>query len=143
MVYARINLSSTNYPLYKEFQILEHSNIDIMQLQDLYRKYCKYKKFKSVMPIFDEEFFDLKNDVIAYYENQKMVAFSLIRKFNDKNAEAIQFAWDYSNPKLELGFASLRSECALYKSLGFEYLYLGGADEYKRKIDGFEVLGPI
>ena len=143
MVYARINLTLTNYQLYDNFKVLSGLEINTQELQGLYKTYCKYKRFKSVMPIFDDEFFDSKNDTIAYYDNGIMVAFSLVRRYNDKNAEAIQFAWNYSNPKLELGYASLRSECALYKSLGFDYLYLGGADEYKHKFDGFEILGPI
>jgi hypothetical protein len=46
------------------------------------------------------------------------------------------------NPELKLGISSLKSECAYYKSQGFCYYYLGGADEYKRQIDGFEILGP-
>jgi hypothetical protein len=29
----------------------------------------------------------------------------------------------------------------MYKKRGFEYLYLGEADPYKTKIDGFEILG--
>lgn len=94
------------------------------------------------MPIFPEEYSEPNNDVIGYYDNTKLVAFSLIHRYNNKNAEAIQFAWDYSNPKLKLGITSLKNECAVYKARGFDYLYLGGADEYKRQIDGFEILGP-
>jgi hypothetical protein len=89
------------------------------------------------------EFNDNKNDVIGYYENTKLVAFSLLRRYDTDNVEAIQFAWNYENPSLQLGIESLKSECAFYKDLGFRYLYLGGADEYKKKIDGFEILGPL
>ena len=41
-----------------------------------------------------------------------------------------------------LGIKSLKNECAIYKKRGFDYLYLGQADHYKTKIDGFEILGP-
>jgi hypothetical protein len=95
------------------------------------------------MPIFDSEFFDQKNDVIGYYDGDVLVAFSLLRRYDNENVEAIQFAWDYKTPKLRLGIDSLKSECAVYKELGFKYLYLGGADEYKKKIDGFEILGSL
>jgi arginyl-tRNA--protein-N-Asp/Glu arginylyltransferase len=95
------------------------------------------------MPIFNSEFTDPKNDVIGYYDNQQLVAFSLLRRFDNENVEAVQFAWNYNNPNLSLGINSLKSECAIYKELGFKYLYLGGADEYKKKIDGFELLGPL
>lgn len=95
------------------------------------------------MPIFNEEYTDPNNDVIGYYDHDsKLVAFSLIRRYNSKNAEAVQFAWDYADPKLKLGYSSLRNECAVYKARGFDYLYLGGADEYKRQVAGFEILGP-
>lgn len=141
MLYARINLSKTNYKLYNEFQILKNSEIE--PLQEIYKTYCMYKKFSSVMPIFDEEFLDSKNEVLGYYHEKTLVAFSLIKIYNNKNIEAVQFAWDYKDPKLKLGIESLKSECAFYKDRGFEYLYLGSADEYKKKIDGFEILGPL
>lgn len=95
------------------------------------------------MPIFDSEYTDIKNDIIGYFDNQDLVAFSLLRKFDDKNVEAVQFAWNYHNPKLRLGINSLKQECAIYKELGFKFLYLGQADEYKSHVDGFEILGSI
>ena len=143
MKFARIDLSKTNYEIMSKFYhgILQRPNAD--QLEDIYNKYCVYKKFKSVMPIFPEEYTDPTNDIIGYYDyNGKLVAFSLIHRYNDKNAECIQFAWDYAEPTMKLGYASLKNECAIYKSRGFDYLYLGGADEYKKEIDGFEILGP-
>lgn len=95
------------------------------------------------MPIFDSEYIDQRNDVIGYWHNDKLVAFSLLRRYDYINVEAVQFAWDYQEPKLELGISSLKNECAYYKQQGFQYLYLGGADEYKKKIRGFEILGPL
>jgi hypothetical protein len=140
-MYGRIDLSKT---FYKKIDFCKFKDpLPIDNLQNLYREYCNYKKFKSVMPIFDSEFTDIKNDVIGYYDSQQLVAFSLLRRFDDENVEAVQFAWNYKNPKLSLGINSLKSECAFYKELGFKYLYLGGADEYKKKIDGFELLGPL
>jgi hypothetical protein len=37
----------------------------------------------------------------------------------------------------------MKTECAIYKSRGFRYLYLEQAHEYKKEIDGFEILGPL
>ena len=111
------------------------------EYNEIYYKYCDYHKFNSVMPIFDIRY--TENDVIGYYEDSKLVAFSLIGTYDEHNAECYQFAWDYATPKLHLGIKSLRHECALYKELGFKYLYIGGADEYKEKIDGFEVMSPV
>ncbi len=138
-MYGRIDLSKTFYKKLDSYKFLNPAPIE--ELQQLYKQYCDYKKFKSVMPIFNSEFTDVKNDVIGYYENDKLVAFSLLRRYDAENVEAIQFAWDYQTPSLRLGIESLKSECAVYKELGFRYLYLGGADEYKKKIDGFEILG--
>ena len=94
------------------------------------------------MPIFDSEYLAEDNDLISYTFENKMVAFSLIKRYNDNNAEAVQFAWDYKNPELSLGIESLKHECALYKLRGFNYLYIGGADDYKSQIDGFEICPP-
>ena len=140
MLYARIKLSETDYTELPNYKIITDPDQD--ELEELFNSYCVYKKFSSVEPVFPEEYHELRNDVIGYYNEDTLVAFSLMRRYNNKNVEAVQFAWDYKNPKLKLGIASLRSECALYKRLGFEYLYLGEANEYKKQINGFEILGP-
>ena len=140
MKYARIRLADTNYTMLDNFQVLSNPNPE--ELERIYNTYCVYKKFPSVMPIFPEEYTDERNDVIGYYHDNKLVAFSLIRKYDTENCEAVQFAWDYTKPELQLGYSSLKSECAYYQAQGFRYYYLGGADEYKRKFDGFEILGP-
>ena len=141
MIYARINLSATNYSsTLLDWQYITDPDTD--QLDTIYQKYCTYKKFPSVMPIFASEYTDPKNDIIGYFDNGVLTAFSLLRRYDAHNVEAIQFAWTYTNPQLRLGILSLKHECALYKKLGYQYLYLGGADEYKSQIDGFEILGP-
>lgn len=144
MLYARINLEKTNYQLNcVDWKFID--NPDINKLNSIYYQYCKYKKFKSVVPIFDSEYLDPNMDLIGYYSEEKLVAFSLIKRYfqDQENVEAYQFAWDYKNPELKLGFKTLENECALYKNLGYKWLYLGGADEYKSKFDGFEILGPV
>lgn len=140
MIYARIDLEKTNYnTLQSNWEFIK--NPDIKTLNSIYMYYCKYKKFQSVMPIFDSEYVDPQNDVIGYYDNNHLAAFSLIKKYDSINVEAVQFAWTYHNPKLRLGIRSLEHECALYKQLGYKFLYLGQADEYKKQIDGFEIVG--
>ena len=121
MIYARIDLSKTTYTVLPNSEVLVDP--DIQQLEHIYNDYCVYKKFRSVMPIFPEEYTDERNDVIGYYDRDALVAFSLVRKYDTENAEAVQFAWNYSNPELKLGIASLKSECALYKSQGFRLLF--------------------
>lgn len=140
MLYARINLEKTNYTTFSSnWNFITDPDIEI--LNNIYKIYCKYKQFKSVMPIFDSEYYDTKNDIIGYYEKDTLIAFSLIRKYDVKNVEAIQFAWNYSNPKLQLGIKSLEHECSVYKQLGYKFFYLGEANQYKSKIAGFEILG--
>ena len=103
------------------------------------------KEVKEVFRILDDRYKDPNIDVIGYYHNKKLVAFSLMRHIykDKKNIEAYQFAWDYENPELKLGLKSLENECALYKSKGYRYIYLGEANHYKTKFDGFEILGPV
>lgn len=140
MIYARIRLEETDYAqMFNGWGYIDDPNID--QLNALYIKYCRHKKFASFMPIFDSEYIDEKNDLIGYYNHEKeLIAFSLIRRYDAENAECIQFAWNYENPRMRLGIESLKHECALYRDKGFKYLYLGEANEYKSKIKGFEIL---
>jgi len=140
LYYARINLSKTNYNVIDNFKLITDPNIN--KLQEIFKKYCDYKKFLSVEPMWDNEFIWDHNDVLGYYDDTNLVAWSVVTKYNKDVAYAVQFAWDYANPKLSLGIKSLKNECAYYKSLGYKYYYLGEAHKYKSKFDGFELLGP-
>ena len=138
--FARINLEKTTYqPRVDWFYITEPN---IAELQDIYRTYCIYKHFASVMPLFDSQFTDSMTDVIGYREAGRLVAFSLMKRLDDRNVLACQFAWTYHNPRTRLGIESLKTECAIYRDRGFEYLYLDQAHLYKQGLDGFELLGP-
>jgi hypothetical protein len=139
--YARIRLADTDYVPTVPWHMI--TDPDISQLNLIYRTYCQYKKFKSVMPIFDSEYTDPNNDIIGYTDDQQLVAFSIISRYDTKNAKCAQFAWTYHNPKLRLGIESLKTECAIYRDRGFEFLYLDQAHLYKQQFQGFETLGPI
>ena len=139
--YARINLAKTNYSIMDNFKII--TNPDLYQLQGIFKKYCQHKQFNSVEPMWDMEFIWDHNDVLGYYDDANLVAWSVVTKYNRNDVYAVQFAWDYANPKLGLGMKSLKSECAYYKSLGYKYYYLGEAHKYKRELDGFEILGKL
>ena len=144
MEYCRIDLSKTNYTPMSgtDCRYIVHESM-YPECFEIYQQYCEYKQFNSVMPLFEQQFRDIYTEIIGYFSNQKLVAFSLIKKYDLENVEAIQFAWDYNDPKLRLGIESLKNECAIYKSRGFKYFYLGQADQYKSQIDGFEVLGKL
>jgi hypothetical protein len=139
--FARINLKETTYMPTVSWEYLVDP--DIARLKDIYRTYCIYKHFASVMPLFDSQFTDPDTDVIGYKENQQLVAFSLMKRYDNRNVLAGQFAWTYHNPKTRLGVESLKTECAVYRDRGFEYLYLDQAHLYKQGLEGFEILGGL
>ena len=139
--FARINLSENNDQASVDWEYLKDPDIPL--LKDIYRTYCIYKHFASVMPLFDSQFTDPGTDVIGYHDAGKLVAFSLIKLYDNENALCAQFAWNYQQPKLRLGIRSLQTECAIYRERGFQYLYLDQAHLYKQGITGFELLGPL
>lgn len=144
MKYCRIDLSKTNYKTINDtvFFVVPPSD----KLQAIYKAYCEYKQFDSVMPLFNSQFSDPKNTIIGYYnliDRNDLVAFSILRKHDEQNAEAIQFAWNYKDPSQRWGIRSLEHECALFKQMGYRYLYLGEVADYKSRFNGYEVLGKI
>ena len=139
--FARIDLAQTTYRPTVTWEYLLEPNI--AQLQDIYRTYCIYKHFASVMPLFDSQFTDPATDVIGYREQGKLVAFSLMRRYDTENVLASQFAWTYHNPRTRLGVESLKTECAIYRDRGYKFLYLDQAHLYKQGLEGFEILGPV
>jgi hypothetical protein len=139
--FARIELAKTTYHAVLDWRYITNPNI--IQLNDIYRTYCIYKHFASVMPIFDSQYLDPMTDVIGYYEQNRLVAFSLMKRYDDHNVLASQFAWTYHNPKSRLGVESLKTECAIYRERGFRYLYLDQAHLYKQELEGFEILGGL
>ena len=141
--FARINLAQTNYTESVEWCYLEPTTSNIQQCLDIYRTYCIHKHFASVMPMFESRFQDPMADIIGYYDQTQLVAFSLIRRFDQNNALCDQFAWTYHRPRMRLGIESMKTECAIYRARGFDYLYLEQAHLYKQEIAGFELLGPM
>ena len=138
--FARIDLAQTTYRPTVTWEYLLEPNI--AQLQDIYRTYCIYKHFASVMPLFNSQFTDPDTDVIGYREQGELVAFSLMRRYDTENVLASQFAWTYHNPRTRLGVESLKTECAIYRDRGYKFLYLDQAHLYKQGLEGFEILGP-
>jgi len=141
---ARIDLEKTNYKPTVDWRVITGRDPDMLaQLDDIYRTYCIYRRFVSVMPMFHSRYHDPMADLIGYYDADRLVAWSLIRRFDQLNAQCDQFAWTYHRPKLRMGIETMKTECAIYKEQGFQYLYLEQAHLYKSEIDGFEILGPL
>lgn len=142
--FARIDLAKTNYTPTVDWRYITSREPDVLaRLDDIYRTYCIYKHFASVMPIFHSRYNDPMAEIIGYYDQDRLVAFSLIRKFDLHNALCDQFAWTYHKPKMRLGIETMKTECAIYKERGFRYLYLEQAHLYKSDMAGFEILGPM
>ena len=139
--HARIKLEKTQYQPTVDWYYI--TKPDIAVLNDIYRTYCIYKHFGSVMPIFDSQYLDPDTDLIGYQDQGRLVAWSMIKRYDSHNALCAQFAWTYHNPKTRLGIESLKTECAIYRERGFHYLYLDQAHLYKQGFDGFELLGPM
>jgi hypothetical protein len=140
--FCRINLSKTNYALYPAAERWSWAS-GLEPYQQIYQDYCAHKQFASVMPLFLQQFQDSLNDTHIYRSGKDIVAWSLCRRWDQHNVESLQFAWNYCQPELELGRRSLEHECAYYKQLGYEYLYLGQEAEYKTRFDGYEQLGKL
>lgn len=138
--FARIKLSETDYQPQVDWYYI--TDPDIAELNDIYRTYCIYKHFASVMPIFESQYTDPDTDIIGYRDAGQLVAFSLMKRYDQQNVLASQFAWTYRNPKIRLGIESLKTECTIYRDRGFQYLYLDQVHLYKQGFQGFEILGP-
>jgi hypothetical protein len=65
--FARINLIKNTDQATVKWAYLKNPNI--AELNDIYKTYCIYKHFASVMPLFDSQFTDSDSDVIGYYDN--------------------------------------------------------------------------
>ena len=142
--FARIDLNKTNYTPSVSWQYITSREPSVLtQLDSIYKTYCMYNHFASVMPIFHSRYFDPMADIIGYYDQDRLVAWSLIRRFDQHNALCDQFAWTYHKPRLRLGIETMKAECAIYKARGYQYLYLEQAHLYKSDMDGFEILGPL
>ena len=142
--FARIDLSQTDYQPTVEWRYVESREPAVLaQLDEIYRTYCIYRHFGSVMPMFHSRYLDPMADVIGYYDSGRLVAWSLIRRFDQHNALCDQFAWTYHRPRTRLGIETMKTECAIYRARGFHYLYLEQAHLYKQEIQGFELLGPM
>ena len=141
--FARIDLYQTSYQPTVRYQYLQPTADVIERCQEIYRTYCIYKHFASVMPLFESRLQDPMADVLGYYDGADLVAFSLIRRYDDVNALCDQFAWIYHRPRMRLGIETMKTECAVYRERGFRYLYLEQAHLYKAEIAGFEILGPM
>ena len=110
---CRIDLTKIKY---KQIDFVLLGLQDFPKCEEIYKQYIEHNDIENPHPVFEEEWnteAKYNADVIGYYDNDDLVAWSLTYKFPSKQTViADQFAWNYSNPKLKLGYKSIRSECA-------------------------------
>ena len=103
----------------------------------LYEHYCDHHGFARDI---EWEYFQDCN-VIEYHYDNKLVGISLYKTYDDQFV-AMQFIWDYAEPKLSLGNIAQMHECDLARALGCTHVYLLGGYEhcclYKGSFRGFE-----
>ena len=140
--YAYIDLQETNYKQLVNYEILP-KDTDPAPLLEIYRQYCLYKGFSSVWPIYAEEFSRELNDTIAYKDAGEIVAWSLIYRVSKDAVWNMQFAWNYANPKLKLGYKSIRTEIAIYRDLGYKSMTIDDDMKYKSELQGYKLFGAM
>ncbi len=137
--FGRIDLCKTDYRPSTDWALLDPP--PAAELLRIYRDYCRHKHFQSVIPIAPERFTEPGTDVIGYRHQGKLVAWSMLRRWGTHSVLSDHFAWDYRDPALRLGVASLETECAIYRDQGFQWMYFESVEPYMLDIEGFEILG--
>ena len=139
MKFARIDLTKTTYSVTLDAQLLNPVPVD--EINRVYKAYCLHKNFKSIMPMVPGRFLVPGTEVFGYYEQDRLIAWSMYRIWDDENVVIDHHAWDYNNPKLRLGLNSLQNECAIYRDRGFRFMYFESIETYMLNLQGFEILG--
>lgn len=139
--FGRIDLEKTPYEKTLDCQVLDP--VPVEQVQRVYRDYCLHKHFQSVMPLIPGRLTDANTEIVGYYDQGRLVAWSMYRVWDQHNILSDHFAWDYRNPRLRLGIRSLENECAMYRTRGFRYMYFESVEPYMLDIKGFEILGAM
>ena len=107
---------------------------------EIFQKYIQYKNFKSQDYSLDD-IINTSNGYVYYAHDNKIIGFCFF-KILANNIFAVEFAWDYENPKLSLGklnihflayFAKMKKYDCVYLSSGYESCSI-----YKSDYEGFQ-----
>lgn len=124
----------------KSFPDLAITETKKNMLKDIYKKYVEYKGFKENSYTVDEMLANSHGNLFYAYKN-KVIGFLFFKVIN-KNFLAVEFAWDYENPKLSLGSVNMYYIWKLAKFKRCEYIYMSagyeGCCQYKADFKGFE-----
>ena len=110
------------------------------RLKEIYSKYIAYKGFKRNDYSIDDILVNSHGHIYYTYQN-KIIAFMFF-KIIKNNFLAIEFGWDYENPKLSLGKVNIHYASVLAKFKKCKYIYMSAGYEsssaYKANYKGFE-----
>lgn len=124
----------------KFFPDVNMTDAKMERLKQIYASYVNYKKFKS-QSYYVEDMVKNSHGHIYYTYNGKIIAF-LFFKTIGTNFLAVEFAWDYADPKLSLGNVSIYCASQLAKFKKCKYIYMSAGYEscsaYKANYKGFE-----
>ena len=133
----------------KNIKVEVHDKIDdalFSTVSNIYKKYIKHKSFhekdyEKESEIFEkEDYIDWKYFIYSYED--KPIAFTEVKVFDNSHVMTGQFAWDYAEPKLGIGtYATLYEIDWSIKNKYNKYYLSYGYEEtsiYKSKYDGFE-----
>ena len=121
---------------------------DVNEISDsLYTVYKKYIASKKFTDFYEsaEDLFDGKlgeRVFLVFTHDGKIIGFSILDLVSEKTAMAPQFAWDYENPQIGLGYVSKLYQLRYLQERSIKYLYLGNSYEMpslgKSDLPGFE-----
>ena len=139
--FGRIDLQATQYVSDLAWEVLDP--VPVNDVQRVYREYCAHKHFLSVMPMIAGRLTAPDAKIIGYRDQDRLIAWSMYRIWDDHNILSDHFAWDYRNPRLRLGIRSIENECAIFRDRGFRWMYFETVEPYMLDVQGFEILGPL
>ena len=139
--FGRIDLRATTYTTDLDWQHLDP--VPVSEVQRVYREYCLHKHFQSVMPMLAGRLTAPDTEIVGYYDQDRLVAWSMYRIWDSENVLSDHFAWDYRDPRSRLGIRSVQNECTIYRDRGFRWMYFESVEPYMLDMQGFEILGGI
>ena len=117
----------------------------VQELNEVYIKYCNYKKYPIEDDYIEGCLKDIDEKYIGEYRENGILRGYVVCRIHHETAKAmtsIQFCWDYENPRLYLGKYSLIKEMEFAKEMGFEWVYMGDGYQkicqYKCYMPGFQ-----
>ena len=127
-----------------EVKTLNSESIDRTRLWQVYQSYINKKGFSDFYSDKEDLFTPVygTRSYITYTKDSKLIAFSILEEVGSNSQIALQFAWDYENPDLGVGYINKLYQFRLMKDRNRRFMYLGNSYEKpslgKSEYAGFE-----